>query len=164
MANKNNTYITLVRASADEIAKDYKEIIEGQIIFDTTNKTISCDEAGHRIAYVGNLLTKEAIGKELDASYDSTNDKYTLRRNYNVGEYFTLNGQLYTVSGGGMTKGRTFAGINFKTQSTPTRKVNLCDELKSLKTTTGTLSGTTISKNNFQLEMKGEDLYITKSW
>lgn len=164
MANKNNSYITLVRASADEIAKDYKEIIEGQIIFDTTNKTISCDEAGNRVTYIGSSLMKDAIGDELDASYDSTKDTYTLRRDYNVGEYFTLNKELYVVSGGGMTKGRTFASINLKTQSTPTRKVNLCDELKALNVSTGQLNGTAVRKSDLQFEMQGEDLYITKSW
>lgn len=161
---KTNSYISLVRASEDEINKEYNEIIEGQIIFDTTNKTISCDEQGKRIAYVGNTLTKDAIGKELDASYDPSNETYTLHRDYAIGEYFTLDGGLYTVTGGGMVKGRNFAKINFKTQTVPTRKVNLCDELKNLSVSTGQLNGTTIRKSDLQFEMRGEDLYITKSW
>ena len=161
---KTNSYISLVRATEDEINKEYNEIIEGQIIFDITNKTISCDEQGKRVVYVGNILTKGAVGKELDASYDSSNETYTLRRDYTIGEYFTIDGELYTVTGGGMTKGRTFASINFKTQSTPTRKVNLCDELKALNVSTGQLNGTAVRKSDLQFEMQGEDLYITKSW
>ena len=34
---KSNPYITLVCATEDEINTEYSEIIEGQIIFDTTN-------------------------------------------------------------------------------------------------------------------------------
>ena len=168
---KTNSYISLVRATEDEINKEYNEIIEGQIIFDTTNKTISCDEQGKRVVYVGNILTKGAVGKELDASYDPSNQTYTLRRDYTIGEYFTIDGELYTVTGGGMVKGRSFAKINFKTQTVPTRKVNLCDELKNLSVSTGQLNNKITNKvklngtavNSINFELSGTTLTITTS-
>lgn len=144
---KVNSYISLVRATEDEIKKEFSEIIEGQIIFDTTNKTISCDEQGRRIEYTGKE-TKDAIGVEMDVEFDG-DDTYKTMTDYHKDDIVMFDGKLYVVNRTSIPAGYQFTKEEMEADNTLFQRTTLTQELKKLRALT--------------FELRGEDLYITQN-
>lgn len=131
MVNNNNAFITLIRATKDEIEEEYKEIIEGQIILNTTDKTISCDEKNERIVYVGNQVA-DAITYVLETTYNSETKKYKTKKAYYKGEYVLFEGKLYSVNAN-VNAGYEFTLQDILKSRTSFIPTNLGNEIKNLK-------------------------------
>ena len=126
---KTDSYITLVRATEDEINKEFNEIIEGQIILNTTSKTISCDEQGRRIEYVGKQM-QPSICDSVDNTTIAENGDTILNSPHNKNDYFYADNKLY--------RALTDIKKDDVLSNSTAKNTTVCDELKYLKSITDT--------------------------
>lgn len=141
MAEVVNSYITLVRATEDEIKKDYNDHINGRIIFDKTNKTISVDEKDQRYIYSGKS-TSEAFATMLPFNWDEikTSSAKALK-------HF------------GFTRQEDFRSLEGKVYLTNDGVLCIMKDTRFVKTTVEELVNT-----KYTFELKGSDLYITQNF
>lgn len=149
---KSNPYITLVCATEDEIKTEYSEIIEGQIIFDTTNKIIYRDEVGRRIAYTGKQV-QPSVCQITDNVITGSAGELRFGAFHPQGSVFYANDTLYEAKVN-IKKGDVLSSSNAK----------VTDVMSQLTSKISIVNNNKISKNQLNFEMKGTDLYITKSY
>ena len=149
---KSYPYITLVCATEDEINTNYSEIIEGQIIFDMTNKIIYRDEVGRRIAYTGKQVQPSVCRVTDNVTTDSAG-KLKFGADHPQGTVFYANDTLYEAKVN-IKKGDVLSSTNAK----------VTDVMSQLNSKISTVNNDKISKSQLKFEMKGTDLYITKSY
>lgn len=149
---KSNPYITLVCATEDEINTEYSEIIEGQIIFDTTNKIIYRDEVGRRIAYTGKQV-QPSVCQNVDNLITGSAGELRFGTDHPQGTVFYANDTLYEAKVN-IKKGDVLSDTNSKQTSVIAQINSKVDNLKSDK----------IGKNQLSFELKGSDLYITQNY
>lgn len=149
---KSNPYITLVCATEDEINTEYSEIIEGQIIFDMTNKIIYRDEVGRRIAYTGKQV-QPSVCQNVDNLITGSAGELRFGANHSQGAVFYANDTLYEAKVN-IKKGDVLSNSNAK----------VTDVMSQLASKVSAVNDDKISKSQLKFEMKGSDLYITKSY
>ena len=149
---KSNPYITLVCATEDEINTNYSEIIEGQIIFDMTNKIIYRDEVGRRIAYTGKQV-QPSVCQVTDNVITGSAGELRFGTDHPQGTVFYANDTLYEAKVN-IKKGDVLSSSNAK----------VTDVMSQLNSKISTVNNDKISKSQLKFEMKGSDLYITKSY
>lgn len=149
---KSNPYITLVCATEDEINTEYSEIIEGQIIFDMTNKIIYRDEVGRRIAYTGKQV-QPSVCRITDNVITGSAGELRFGTDHPQGTVFYANDTLYEAKVN-IKKGDVLSNSNAK----------VTDVMSQLASKVSAINDDKISKSQLKFEMKGSDLYITKSY
>lgn len=170
---KSNPYIALVCATEDEIKTEYSEIIEGQIIFDTTNKIIYRDEVGRRIAYTGKQV-QPSVCQNVDNLVAGGAGKLKFATNHPRGTVFYANDILYEAKVD-IKKGDILSDTNSKQTSVMNKVSDLDDKINTkvselnnkIDTKVGELDnkiGAKISKNQLTFDIVGTDLYITKNY